>query len=220
MPEKNNNTQSLFDPITDKIEIMIFVNTIKWRIFLEVVIMMMKRGEIFCHVKNIAFVQLVSLATNSAPQKCNGANLAFRSRPRTTQCVRALLVSINIPLLSTNSVPTLCTTKYSIMVFLIVQFRERKVINDIRLISNINHMVGQCSVEILPIVPRITPVHIKGHQFLSYYMTHLKNQLEANLARAGLNSNHVELNKANSLYKAIFYIRPYSLVQHRGHTLL
>ena len=47
----------------------------------------------------------------------------------------------------------------------------------------------------------------------------LFNKMEANLAHAGLNSNHVECRR-RTVFHFILLQKKFSLVQHRGHTLL
>lgn len=171
-PEKNNRNQRLFAPIPLVAAITTFIRISPLRILFGLVTNNKKAGAIFCQVRKIKAVELVSLVMMIPPQKCSGAILAFSAIPSIIQVAIFLLSDIT-PLLRIISEPTLCTIKYTIHLFLADHFDENKVMKDIIFSSNIIHTAGHPSHVNVPNVPRMTPVHIKkiNHKkrlFLSY----------------------------------------------------
>ena len=159
-PEKNNSTKRFFEPILHLVATNILRISTHLIKYLDVVTIIIKRGAIFCHVRNTNDVFPESFVIRLAPQKWKGAILVLRSNPSITQWVNGLLHSAMTPPLNIISVPILWTMKYIMPVFFAGHLTVIIIKNDIKFNSNIIHEADQISVEIAPSVPIRTPVHI------------------------------------------------------------
>ena len=127
---------------------------------LEVVMNSRHKGRTFCQVKKIKAFIFPRFMRRPGPQKCNGARLAFSSKPKQIHFHNTPLLSLIRPPARILREPILWTIKYIILTFLLILLSEISGRKDIRFTSSPTQRLGHVSTERAPRTLSTTPVHI------------------------------------------------------------